>query len=434
MTRAAFQMVSRRNMAGLSLIELMIAMIMGLLVAAGIITIFTSTSSGNKVQQQLVVLQEEGRFAITSLRNDLANANASYCSNTGGNAGVTGSGLFLDALRTPSVYAKAAISFKDNTVTLATPSQAYSLPSSIYMRGYDCTTTACMPAEPHATVATIPAMGTAVGNRVVGADVLTIRYLKPGAGWSLAASTGSYLTVGAAGNPSTVTLQPLTGEPAVSTFTGSHALLADCSNGQVFAVANSSGTLTIPAAGNYAQPNALVAKHAPRVFDFDNDFQTVTYYLVVADGANGTTTGELVRRVDGVAESLVRGIERLDFRYGVIAADGSTRFLTASQVDSADGGSIACPPDVPLPGGMSQSGCLWRAVQSIEVHVLMDGQVPLYTLGTAEKNYVYSPDGDTAPAAPSAGTRGAKPSDQGFPDPLLRREFNTLVALRNYNP
>jgi type IV pilus assembly protein PilW len=71
-------MSSRRRMAGLSLIEMMIALVMALIVAAGIITVFTSTSSSNKVQQQMATLQEEGRFAIHSLRTDLANANCGY--------------------------------------------------------------------------------------------------------------------------------------------------------------------------------------------------------------------------------------------------------------------------------------------------------------------------------------------------------------------
>jgi type IV pilus assembly protein PilW len=48
---------ARRRMAGLSLIEMMIALVMALIVAAGIITVFASTSSSNKVQQQIAALQ-----------------------------------------------------------------------------------------------------------------------------------------------------------------------------------------------------------------------------------------------------------------------------------------------------------------------------------------------------------------------------------------
>jgi len=59
---------------------------------------------------------------------------------------------------------------------------------------------------------------------------------------------------------------------------------------------------------------------------------------------------------------------------------------------------------------------------------------PLYTLTTAEMNYIYSIDGDTTPQPPTEASRGIQPSAQGFPTQLLRREFTTVVALRNFNP
>lgn len=433
--------MARRRMAGLSLIELMVALVLGLFVAAGIISVFASTSSSNKAQQQMATLQEEGRFAIHSLRTDLANANGGYCSNTGGNAGLANSGLYLDALRGPLVYATNPVAplLPDNTVVLPVPAQAYSLPSSVFMRGYGCTATGCTPVDPNTVIPAIPAMGAAVNSRVVGADVLTIRYLRPGSGWAIVPSTsgaGTKITPGANGTASAITLQQLTGEDPISSFTGTLAMLADCSNAQVFAVTNAGGVLTPSGPGaNFAQPLDMTSGSAPRVFDFINDFQTITYYLKVVDAGNGHTTGELVRRLNGVDQPLVRGVERLNFLYGVINASGNTEFLTANQVDTAtdaSGNSIPCPPDVSTPGGMPVTGCLWRAVQTIEVHVLMDGQTPLYTLTQPELAYTYTPDGGTSPTLPS--THTIAPSAQGFPDQLLRREFTALVALRNFNP
>jgi type IV pilus assembly protein PilW len=430
-------------MAGLSLIEMMIALVMALIVAAGIITVFASTSSSNKVQAQMAVLQEEGRFAIQSLRADLANANGGYCSNSGGNAGGTTSGLFLDSLRSPIIYAKTLstvnAAFYDNTTSITgdSPTGAYSLPSFLYMRGYDCTAAACTPVDPHTDVPGIPAMGKAVGDRVPGAAVLTIRYLKPDSGWAISpngTTPGSTITPASgssAGSVDSITLSPLTGEDPASDFTGTLAMLADCSNAQVFQVAVSGNTITpdTTAGANYAQPLDISKGAAPRIFDFSNDFQTVTYFLEVVDAGNGHTTGELVRRVNGVDQPMVRGVERLDFSYGIINASGNAQFLTAAQVDTA----TDCPPDVSMPAGMPTTGCLWRAVQTIQVNILMDGQTPLYTLTPAETYYIYSPDGGATPTAPSA--HAIQPdTDQGFPKQLLRREFTTLVALRNFNP
>ena len=454
-------MFARRRMAGLSLIEMMVALVMALIVAAGIITVFASTSSSNKVQAQMAALQEEGRFAIHSLRDDLANANGSYCANTGGNASLVASGISLDSLNAPTVTANTIASvnaaFADDTTPLDDPGNAYALPSFLFMRGYDCTAAVCSPVDPDSIVPGIPAMGTAVGNRVPGAAVLTVRYLRPGAGWAIvppgSAGGGSTITANPDGSVASISLNPMAGEPAAATFGANDlAMLADCSAAYVMAVSGQGGnTLTVTGA-NYTKPKImdLTGGAAPRLFDFNKDFQTVTYYLkvVCADGSNpcAHTTGELERRVNGVDQPMVRGVERMDFRYGIIDANGNTKFLTANQVDTATdtGGAVPCPPGVQLAsnvgytattgGGSPTQGCLWRAVKFIEAHILMDGQTPLYTLTPNEMYYIYSIDGDTAPQPPTAPTRAIQPSAQGFPNPLLRREFTTVVALRNFNP
>ena len=135
----------------------------------------------------------------------------------------------------------------------------------------------------------------------------------------------------------------------------------------------------------------------------------------------------------------MRGVERLDFLYGIIDANGNTKFLTANQVDTdtdAGGSTIPCPPGVPIDGGMGNSGCLWRAVKTVQVNILMDGQTPMYTLTPDEMKYIYSPDGSAGGVTPAApDVHPVKPNaDQGFPKELLRREFTTLVSLRNFNP
>jgi type IV pilus assembly protein PilW len=449
---------ARRRMAGLSLIEMMIALVMALIVAAGIITVFASTSSSNKVQQQMAALQEEGRFAIQTLRNDLGNANGAYCANSGGNASLVAAGISLDSLNAPTVTSNVIASLNgalhDDTTPLDDPGTAFALPSFVYMRGYDCDAAACTPLDPK-TAATdpLPAMGIAVGDRVKGTSVLTIRYLKPNSGWAIVpvGGVGSTITANSDGSVNQINLAPTGNEPLASYFgAGDLGMLADCSAAYVFGASGQGSNAITVSGANYAKPIIpdLTGGAAPRLFDFNKDFQTVTYYLkvVCADNTNPCThtTGELERRVGGVDQPMVRGVERLDFRYGVIDANGNTKFLTAAQVDNNDSGAIPCPPGVQLAanvgytattgGGSVDQGCLWRAVKSIEAHVLMDGQTPLYTLTKNEMYYIYSPDGDTTPQAPDAGTRKIQPSAQGFPDQLLRREFTTLVALRNFNP
>jgi len=438
---------SAHKQHGITLIELMVAMVLGLLVAAGIVTVFASTSNSNKAQTQLALLQEEGRFAITRLSNDLRMANGQYCSNTGGVASNTGSNnLYMDGLRSPKVYAKDLLGALSDVTTNwnvapypATPVAPYYLPAFLSMRGYDCSKTS--PCTPDVPATFLKTMGTSVGARVVGASVLTLRYMSPSRGWTLD-GINSTVSADSNGKLKSVTLKPATGEPALSEFQAGHlAMLADCSNAQIFAVdAPSSGVLNVRAADNFSESSPInqQLQSAPRLFDLNTDLLTVTYFLQVIDDGNGRKVGALMRRVNGTSEEVVRGVERLDFLYGVEDSNGSTRYLSASGVDTRVNGAINCPASVPSVDSSAPAsnpaGCLWRAVKSIEVRILMDGQVPLYTLTPNELSYTYVADKITEPKAPDDAGRVVKPVEQGFANPVLRREFSALVSLRNYNP
>ena len=450
---------------GVTLVELMIAMVLGMLVAAGIVTVFISTSNSNKAQMQLARLQEEGRFAMTRLSADLRMANGQYCTNTGGVAQAGAAGLYLDHLRAPTVFARSLLgntagassgAFGDVTTRWggtsgsvaypASPNAVYSMPSFLFMRGYDCKLTACTPVDPSA--AGLPALGKAAGNRVKGTDVITVRYVEPSSGWAIGGADGSRVDSATGdGRISSIVLNPRSGEAPRTNFTnGDLVMLADCSGSQIFAAdyAAASGTLSLSGDGNFYQshPVSPPSESAPKVFDVNRDFQTVTYYLKLVSVNNdgkAPLTGALIRRVNGglkpdgsarqsgaSEDELVRGIERMDYQYGVEDADGNTRFLSAQQVDT----STNCPP-AEL-DAVTSAGCLWRGIKSIEVSVLMDGQTPLYSLSEGELGYVYGIDHMTRPTMPEG--HPIRPSDQGFVDQMLRREFTALVAVRNYNP
>ena len=427
----------RVDQAGVTLIELMVAMVLGLLVSGGIITVFLTTSNSNRVQNQLARLQEEGRYAMGRLVGDLRMANGHYCANTGGLASQTSSGLLLDGLRAPMVYANNLVGKMSDVTTSwdvspypTKPTSPYYFPSFLSMRGYDCTRTACTPAV---AANVVPNMGTSAANRVVGSSVLTLRYLDSSRGWALGGAN-STVTTDTDGTVAAINLKSGQGEPPAD-FDGNHlAMLASCSGAAIFAV-DGSGAQISPAAvgdalnGNAGKPVAPPLQSAPRLFDFNTDFLTVTYYLKVVANEDGSTTGALIRRVNGESSEIVRGVERLDFLYGVEDSNGNTSYLTATQIDSGTN----CPPSVPVKLG-TDPGCLWRGVKSVEVRILMSGQQELPSLTTNETNYTYASDGNTGPKPPGDSSRAVTPAQQGFKDRILRREFSALIALRNYNP
>ncbi|GAB2577088.1 PilW family protein [Dyella jejuensis] len=449
-----------RRQYGLSLVELLIAMVIGLLVSAGIIGVFIATSKAERAQAQWARLQEEGRYAITQIKHDLAMSGAQYCTNTGGDVHASASGLYLDAWRAPTVYASdpGVLMSALNDVTTPwghaypPPNRPYSWPSFLVMRGYDCTVELCTPMDPSnkrdANGFGIPAMGTAVDDRVVGASVITVRYLDPASGWTIATEEGepgSTLERHADGSLS-IALKPQPGEPDNFDLGDPLAMLADCSNAQIFAVSGQKTSVLVSTGNNFIQPDVFQHGAAPRLFDLSRDMQTVTYFLKVVDNGDGMghTTGALVRRVNGgdtrlrkgSSEEIARGVERLDFRYGVQRADGTLRYYTAAQVDDSTRADCTSVP-LPIPGS-DDRGCLWRSVSLIEVSLLMDGQEPLYTLSPDELAYAYTVDQATGGAssvqAPNAPNRHVTPLQQGFPLALLRREFSAVVAVRNVNP
>lgn len=64
----------RASQSGLTLIELMVAMVLGLLLTAAVIQVFAGSRSSNTVQSGMSRLQENARFALDALARDIGNA------------------------------------------------------------------------------------------------------------------------------------------------------------------------------------------------------------------------------------------------------------------------------------------------------------------------------------------------------------------------
>lgn len=69
------------HQAGFSLVELMVALVLGLLLSAGVITIFISAKQDYQVQDAVSQVQENGRFSLEFLARDIRMAGFSQCSN-----------------------------------------------------------------------------------------------------------------------------------------------------------------------------------------------------------------------------------------------------------------------------------------------------------------------------------------------------------------
>ncbi|WP_412852282.1 PilW family protein [Ectothiorhodospira shaposhnikovii] len=68
-----------RRETGLSLVELMVAMVIALIITAGIIQLFLGTQQTYRLQQQLSVIQENARFATDEISRDVRMAGFVGC-------------------------------------------------------------------------------------------------------------------------------------------------------------------------------------------------------------------------------------------------------------------------------------------------------------------------------------------------------------------
>jgi len=72
---------SARSQRGLTLVELMVALVMGMVLLAGVATVFVANKQSYRLQDSLARLQENGRFAIEFLERDIRMAGYTGCKN-----------------------------------------------------------------------------------------------------------------------------------------------------------------------------------------------------------------------------------------------------------------------------------------------------------------------------------------------------------------
>jgi type IV pilus assembly protein PilW len=431
------------SQAGFSLVEVLVALVLGILVLGGAFMLFTGINSTNKSQQGLARLQENGRFALIRMEDDLRMTAAQYCSTTTGTS-PKGTAVPVLPSRAPMVYARD-LALPDSNIRSITstgvpsPSPAaapYALSPRWFIQGYSCTAAACTPTLPTGA-GQIPAMGVAAGARVPASDVLTIRYQR-GSGWPIPSLSCSIGSAAPLVDGAVMQVNPQAGDDPLTMGAGL-ALVSDCVNPAILpirAVDPATGNLTIgdnilPGATGYLC-NGSSARDA-RVFDFSRDFVTVSYYLVFRaddspDAQPNSAAAQrlipvLVRRENGVEQELVRGVDQLAFNYGVQLANGNTTFLSASEIQ----GAAVTLCSLPAAGMPQDPGCLWRSVRAIEPRLLVNSVDEIPSLTDVERTYRFDDTVVTSPAVSATLPSGVRVGN------LSRREFVGYFAVRNGN-
>lgn len=440
--------VSFPRQRGFSMIELMIAILIGSILLIGITSLFSTTSNVNRTENGLARLQENGRFAMAQIVKDLRMMTAQYCVTRASGASQHGTWSYTDAGR--PIAANFNFSAFPQFGLPANPTAAarYWIGPRHMTFGSECDGAgACAPnlgvVGSGADLfnvsgsGTLPGPGVVAGRRARGADVLTVRYLN-GQGIRLAAD--------AVGPPNTVVPIQLE-SPIAFSSTNNIALITDCSDTDVLRVAGGGSTLTPAGNVNNGTIGRYLKREDTRVFDFERDFLTVTYYLRLVDDPNpdapaARVISALARRQNGNDQIIAEGIERLDFTYVVEDRNGFSHYLNASQVHNWP--AVNCPPRPPvqLDPALDQN-CGWRSIRAIEVSLLAN---TVLDAGRNDESFTYAFLSNGNPNNAGAVEVACDPSFGSCPPGsvttlysglppgrMLRREFRSLVSIRNNN-
>lgn len=290
----------RTAQRGLSLIELMIAMVLGLMLLGAVLQFYLANKMSFNTQEQNGLLQESGRYALGFLARDARMAGLQGCS---------GRSVAPVSLLNPGGYA-----FEFGTA----------------VRGYDATGTgigatyAITATNPTASAnggdwaPALPTTGSTnlASRSVPGSDVLVMAVASP---------NGPRLTSGHSGaNIKVDSVQDIA--------IGDILLVTDCQQGHIFQATNvtaASGTIVGSNTGSVTPGNAgPISWQGPKApWGVGSEvvrIRNVAYYVGVgADGTpslfrerlDGTVSGSIVR------EELISGVDSMQVTYGVDTDD-----------------------------------------------------------------------------------------------------------------
>jgi type IV pilus assembly protein PilW len=252
---------------GFTLIEVMVAMTIGLVISALVVTIFSASSTTYKAADTVGALQETGRVAMETIDRDVQMAGFRGCNSNN----VESSGPLVNVITLPNAYIN----------DLGTPIQ-----------GYESTGPGWTPALPGVIAGAAPAPA-------AGSDVLVVR---------VPVGTPATLSGAMVSATSDVPLFSAAGFNA-----GDNVFIANCDQTAAFRVTSIAGTSLRHILGQNS--NASLGK----VFDVDAivmRFETHAYYVAPSSRNPATETSLWMMINAGAPVEVVEDVEGLQIQYG----------------------------------------------------------------------------------------------------------------------
>ncbi|MDE2091655.1 MAG: PilW family protein [Gammaproteobacteria bacterium] len=306
----------------------MIAMVVGLVLLAGVLSVFISSRSGYGANTAAAQVQEYGRFALDFMRGNVRMTSYMGCTTTARSNTILNPVGQLYNFMLP-VY---GYEYNGTDPATATSGAPYVIASQA-PAGTTLTSGSWTPAG-DSTTNTSTGPGVAISNAVPGSDALV-----------LLSATGEpvYLTAPSAGGSLSVTT-------STTLAAGQVAIISDCLKSTAFQVGssdnNTPGILTLgsssPGPGNYQNTFSVGYQSGAQVLP-----ASVMVYYVGQDtnGDNSPALFQAQLQPNGSfanpPQVIVPGVENMQVLYGVNTAGGSSatspnQYLTAAQVDATN--------------------------------------------------------------------------------------------------
>ncbi|WP_411850554.1 PilW family protein [Stenotrophomonas sp. LGBM10] len=374
-----------RAVAGISLIEVMVAMVIGLVLMLGVIQVFTASREASQLAQGTARAQENARFALEFLQRDIRMAGHFGC--------VNDQAHFVKNQGDPVVNIAGVATGGGSALDFSVSIQGYEAPSSAPNSNLTLGATWAAPTMPDPLKNLNPRGGS---------DVLVLRYLSPVGVPVTSISTGSDNEIGF----DSVLGKRLTEDGvAAPTLFG----IADCSHADVFVGSYAAGTVTASGAtlSRYnVQPTGETMLYRA---------ESIAYY--VGTSANGEPVLMRARANSAgnyaVREELVEGIENLQVMYGL----DTTPVISQTQLPVGNVTVQGTATDVST-GNDAAAANEWRRVGQVQVGVLARSPNP--SMAAASATAVNDPRLLGVRFIPAAANDGR-----------YRAAYESTIALRN---
>lgn len=332
---------------GYSLLELLVAMTIGVLVLASAVSMQVSNRDGFKATTTELNMKTNAKLAAEFIGTSLRGVGVMGCRTTEGYQGIGG--------QSESSY---KIALRDTTLAYADFNPGHEV------LGYQASGTSWIP---------VPSADLSLDNMLEGSDAITLR---GGLG-------ETYVLQDRVEGSDQYTLDIPVGTD-VRIAKNNYAVASTCKDAEVFKVTSEDDAIDDGNIGREVgtnqdenligtwQKNHGISKAGYAEL---RRVATVTYY--VGDSASGTPT--LYQNVDGISSPLVEGVELMKLDYGIEddsrLRNVASRYLSASQIQA----DCSSPLAVPM-----EDACLWKNVVSVRVSLIMRSKEPVYGKNVAK--------------------------------------------------